>query len=123
MLTVLVAAKRLPSLSLEAFTHYWLNRHAPLVLSTPGFTRYLRRYVIYPLLGASDDGDFVLGKFPGYGGIGEIRFDSADAMKQALRRSGLSISHFARRAQVPRPRRMPDILHGSKNSEGTGWLN
>lgn len=83
MLTVLVAARRLPSLSLDAFTDYWINHHAPLVLGTPGFTRYLRRYVIYPLIGEKADGDFVLGQFPGYDGIGELRFDSVEAMRQA----------------------------------------
>lgn len=83
MLTVLVAAKRLPTLTLEQFTEYWVHHHAPLVLGTPGFARYLRRYVIYPLLNGSGDGDLVLGKFPGYDGIGELRFDSAEAMNAA----------------------------------------
>lgn len=50
MLTALVAAKRKPSLSLEEFTDYWINQHAPLVLSVGEFTRHLRRYVIYLLI-------------------------------------------------------------------------
>lgn len=84
MLVALVAAKRRADISLEKFTDYWLNDHAPLVLSVPEFTRHLRRYVIYPLLGHSGESDFVLGKFPGYDGIGELRFDDLDAMKKAF---------------------------------------
>ena len=84
MLTVLVAAKRRADLSLADFTDYWLNRHAPLVLGVDNFTRHLRRYVIYPLLDFSDSKDFVLGKFPGYDGIGELRFDDLDGMKAAF---------------------------------------
>ena len=84
MLTVLVAAKRRSDLSLEAFTDYWLNTHAPLVLSVPGFQQYLRRYVIYPLIGGTDEDDFVLGQFPGYDGIGELRFDDVESMKKAF---------------------------------------
>jgi uncharacterized protein (TIGR02118 family) len=84
MLTVLVAAKRLPHLSVEEFTRYWLEDHAPLVLNVEPFARHLRRYVIYPLNGMSDTSDFVLGQFPGYDGIGELRFDDLKAMKTAF---------------------------------------
>lgn len=84
MLTVLVAAKRRNDLSLEEFTRYWLYEHAPLVLSVPEFARHLRRYVIYPLIDDIGKGDFVLGQFPGYDGIGELRFDDLDAMKTAF---------------------------------------
>jgi uncharacterized protein (TIGR02118 family) len=84
MLVVLVAAKRRTDISYENFADYWLNKHAPLVLSVPEFARHLRRYVIYPLLGHSGESDFVLGKFPGYDGIGELRFDDLNAMKVAF---------------------------------------
>ena len=84
MLTVLVAAKRKPGILPEEFRDYWVNSHAPLVLSVEEFTRHLRRYVIYPLIGASGKDDFVLGQFPGYDGVGELRFDSLDAMKTAF---------------------------------------
>ena len=84
MLIALVAAKRKPGLSLNEFTDYWVNSHAPLVLSVDEFARHLRRYVIYPLIGASEKDDFVLGQLPGYDGIGELRFDSLEAMKAAF---------------------------------------
>lgn len=84
MLTVLVAAKRLPHLSLEQFTRYWLEEHAPLVLNVEPFARHLRRYVIYPINGISDSSELVLGKFPGYDGIGELRFNDLDAMRTAF---------------------------------------
>ncbi len=84
MLTVLVAAKRRSDLTHEAFIRYWLHEHAPLVMSVPGFQQYLRRYVIYPLIDGIADNDFVLGQFPGFDGIGELRFDDTDSMKKAF---------------------------------------
>lgn len=84
MLTLLFAVKRRSDLSLEQFTRYWVQNHAPLVLSVPSFAQYVRRYVIYPLIGDTGTDDFVLGQFPDYDGIGELRFDDADAMKKAF---------------------------------------
>jgi uncharacterized protein (TIGR02118 family) len=83
MITVLVAAKRLKKLSRAEFTDYWVNVHSPLVRSVPAFMKYLRRYVIYPVLDNSREGDSILGQVPDYDGIGEIRFDSITAMKEA----------------------------------------
>lgn len=84
MLTVLVAAKRRSDLTHEEFIRYWIHEHAPLVMSVQGFQQYLRRYVIYPLIDGIADGDFVLGQFPGYDGIGELRFDDTESMKKAF---------------------------------------
>jgi uncharacterized protein (TIGR02118 family) len=84
MITVLVAAKRLPHLTLKEFTDYWLNVHAPLVKGVPEFAARLRRYVIYPLAQGADLNAPVLGRIPGYDGIGELRFDSVQAMNDAF---------------------------------------
>ena len=84
MITVLVAAKRRQGMSLEDFTQYWMNVHAPLVKSVPEFMRHLKRYVIYPLNSSAYKSELVLGRPPDYDGIGELRFESVETMKLAF---------------------------------------
>ncbi|MBL9068778.1 MAG: EthD domain-containing protein [Sphingopyxis sp.] len=84
MITVLVAAKKLPHLSQAEFTRYWLDEHAPLVKSVPEFMQYVKRYVIYPNLQDSGPDAPVLGQVPEHHGIGELRFKNVAAMEAAF---------------------------------------
>lgn len=82
MITLIVAARRKAGMSPEAFKEHWLERHAPLVLSVPEFARYLKKYALYPHAeGGNAPG---LGALPDYDGIGELWFESVDAMMQAF---------------------------------------
>jgi uncharacterized protein (TIGR02118 family) len=41
--------KRRPDLTNEQFRHHWMNIHGPLVASTPGGDKYLKKYIQHHL--------------------------------------------------------------------------
>ncbi|MGD9664749.1 MAG: EthD domain-containing protein [Novosphingobium sp.] len=82
MITLIVAARKKAGMSRKEFEDHWLNRHAPLVLSVPEFASYLRKYALYPYAEGADVPG--LGALPGYDGIGELWFDSVEAMMEAF---------------------------------------
>ena len=84
MISLIVAAKRRPDLTREQFVDYWLNRHAPLVLSVPEFARHVKRYVLHPFDADGEGEALVLGAAPDYDGVGELWFDSHAAMVAAF---------------------------------------
>ncbi|MFC0306110.1 EthD domain-containing protein [Rhizorhabdus histidinilytica] len=83
MITMIVFVTRKTDLSYDEFSDYWLNRHAPLVKSVPEFMRHVRKYVQHH---RAPGGEAVapFGDSPDYDGVGEIWFDSREAMKAAF---------------------------------------
>ncbi len=84
MVTMIVFVRRKQGISREEFSRYWFERHAPLVLSTPEFMQHVRKYVQYhPAAGPTAAGS-LFGDITDYDGVGEIWFDSREAMNAAL---------------------------------------
>jgi uncharacterized protein (TIGR02118 family) len=68
-----VLLKRKPGLSPEEFQNHWLHTHAPLVGRPDGVIRYTQSHVRL--------GGYKNGKEPTFDGIGEMWFESLDAMR------------------------------------------
>lgn len=83
MITMIVFVTRKAGMSPAAFGTYWLEQHAPLVQSVPEFMRHVRKYVQHHPA-ATGDGEFIFGDDGGYDGVGELWFDSREAMKAAF---------------------------------------
>jgi uncharacterized protein (TIGR02118 family) len=85
MITMIVYVRRKAGLTREEFTRYWRDKHAPLVLSTPEFMQYVRKYVQYHFApGKAADGSLFGDIANDYDGVGEIWFESREAMNAAL---------------------------------------
>jgi len=84
MITLIVAAKRRADLTIEQFNHHWLSVHAPLVISVSEFSRYLRKYALYPYAPNPAGGALVLGQGSSYDGVGELWFESRADMEAAF---------------------------------------
>ena len=84
MITMIVFVRRKAGLTREEFTRYWHDRHAPLVLSVPEFMRHVRRYVQYHDAPGAAAAGSLFGDISDYDGVGEIWFDSREAMNAAL---------------------------------------
>ena len=84
MITMIVCVRRKPGLTREEFTRYWHERHASLVLSTPEFMQYVRKYVQYHFAEGEATAGSLFGDLSDYDGVGEIWFDSREAMNAAL---------------------------------------
>ena len=83
MITMIVFVSRKAGLSQEEFSAYWRERHAPLVKGVPEFMRHVRKYVQHhPAPGVDAVAPF--GDGGGYDGVGEIWFDSREAMAAAF---------------------------------------
>ncbi len=84
MISLIVAARRRSDLTRAQFVDHWINRHAPLVLSVPEFARYLKRYSLHPLASDEEGDSVVLGIAADYDGVGELWFESEEAMVAAF---------------------------------------
>lgn len=84
MISMIVAAKRRADLTRDQFVDYWVNRHAPLVLSVSEFARHLKRYVLHPYDKQSEGHSLVLGGSSEYDGVGELWFENHAAMVAAF---------------------------------------
>lgn len=84
MITMIVFVTRKTGLSYEEFSDYWLNRHAALVKGVPEFMRHIRRYVQHHRAPGETEAGSLFGDHPDYDGVGEIWFDSREAMTAAF---------------------------------------
>lgn len=86
MLKCIYCVRRLPSLSLEEFFDYWLNKHGPLVRKyshAVGMKRYVQSHTIQnPVLNAAAQQP--RGITDMYDGITEVWWDSVEALTAAL---------------------------------------
>jgi len=73
--------RRLPSLTLEEFQDYWLNKHAPLVASHAE-TLNIRRYIQTHTLTAAPNAAIAAsrGAPEPYDGVAELWWDSIESM-------------------------------------------
>ena len=71
MIKLIVAIKRNPDMSPEAFHAYWRTEHAAKVRALSATRRYVRRYV----QAHTHPGEYAAGE-PGYDGTAELWFDS-----------------------------------------------
>lgn len=86
MLKCVYCVRRLPSLSPEEFTDYWLNRHGPLVkrhAPTLGMKRYVQSHTI-PSADLNAAAQEPRGIKDQYDGITEVWWDSVDSLAAAL---------------------------------------
>ena len=84
MITMIVFVRRKQGLSREQFSQYWFEQHGPLVKSIPEFMRHVRKYIQYhPATGHAATGS-LFGDIPGYDGVGEIWYDSREAMNASF---------------------------------------
>lgn len=86
MLKCVYCVRRLPSLSPEEFTDYWLNRHGPLVKKhapTLGMKRYVQSHTVPSdeLNAAAKDPRGIKDQ---YDGITEVWWESVDSLAGAL---------------------------------------
>ena len=84
MITMIVFVRRKAGLTPEEFSDYWLHQHAPLVKSAPEFMRYVRKYVQHHPAPPETGGASPFGDTQDYDGVGEIWFDSREAMTAAF---------------------------------------
>lgn len=86
MLKLTFCLRRLPSLSLEEFQDYWLNKHGPLVRTLQpvlGMTRYVQ---LHRLGGGLADGMRRMRGAPEpYDGVAELWWQSEDTWRDAGR--------------------------------------
>jgi hypothetical protein len=79
--TVIGLPRRAAGLTHAGFSDYWLNRHAPLVLSTPDFLRHVRSYAQYHLTPIQFGAD---AEASAHDGVGMVTFDSFEDMRSAF---------------------------------------
>lgn len=79
--TVIGLPRRAAGLTHAEFSDYWLNRHAPLVLSAPDFLRHVRTYKQYHLTPTQYGAN--VGE-SAHDGVGMVAFDSFDDMRSAF---------------------------------------
>jgi uncharacterized protein (TIGR02118 family) len=107
--------RRLPSLSLEEFQDYWLNKHAPLVRTLQpilGMTRYVQ---VHRLAGDLGDGmRHARGAPEPYDGIAELWWQSEETWRAASRNSG---AREANRLLLEDERKFIDLANSPL------WLN
>jgi uncharacterized protein (TIGR02118 family) len=82
MIKVSVLLKRKPGMSVEEFHRYWKDVHAPLLLSVPELTPYIRKYVQCHAVAETFSG--TPGEASPYDGIAELWGDSLDDVRRAL---------------------------------------
>lgn len=86
MLKCVYCVRRLPSLSVEEFYDYWLNKHGPLVREKApilGMKRYVQSHTIQnPMLNAAAQQP--RGITDMYDGITEVWWDSAESLAASL---------------------------------------
>ena len=71
MIKLIVAVRKRPDMSVEAFQDHWAKRHAELVRSCPATTKYVRKYVqCHTLPEEYANGDVA------FDGTAELWFDS-----------------------------------------------
>lgn len=85
MITMIVFVRRKSGLSHDEFSRYWFERHGPLVKSIPEFMRHVRKYIQYHRAPGQAATGSLFGDIPDYDGVGEIWFDSREAMNEAFR--------------------------------------
>tara|TARA_R110002096_G_scaffold53317_4_gene138616 strand:- start:2862 stop:3308 length:447 start_codon:yes stop_codon:yes gene_type:complete len=82
---MIVYVKRKTGLTRAEFTRYWQDHHAPLILETPEFMRYVRKYVQYHFAPGEAAAGSLFGDIANdYDGVGAIWFDSRESMNAAL---------------------------------------
>jgi uncharacterized protein (TIGR02118 family) len=86
MLKCVYCVRRLPSLSVEEFYDYWLNKHGPLVKQHApilGMKRYVQSHTIQnPMLNAA--AQMPRGISDMYDGITEVWWESPEALAASL---------------------------------------
>jgi len=86
MLKCVYCVRRLPSLSVEEFYDYWLNKHGPLVKQhapTLGMKRYVQSHTIQnPMLNAAAQQPRGISDM--YDGITEVWWDSPESLVASL---------------------------------------
>lgn len=73
MVKAIYFIKRKPGMSLEAFRDYWLNTHAPIVLTNSAIYKYVQSHTL-------DSG--YRKHEPIYDGIAELWYENTDAMRR-----------------------------------------
>jgi uncharacterized protein (TIGR02118 family) len=73
MFKMIILLKKKTSLTLEDFSKYWLETHAPLARKMPGLRRYVVNIVRRPP-----------NREPEYDGVVELWFDNVESMKTAF---------------------------------------
>lgn len=82
MLKLTFCLRRLPSLSLEEFQDYWLNKHAPLVKSVQPILGMVRYVQVHRLAGDIADGmRRARGAPEPYDGIAELWWESEESWR------------------------------------------
>ncbi len=82
MIKLIILLKRKQGMSLDDFQAYWHGTHGKVVMGTPPFSDYIRRYVQSPNVRgarsafASDDS--------GFDGAAEVWFDDVESMNKAF---------------------------------------
>ncbi|MGE3599143.1 MAG: EthD domain-containing protein [Dehalococcoidia bacterium] len=84
MITMIVYVRRKKGITREQFSKYWFEHHGPLVLSTPEFMKYVRKYIQYHFAPGDAQAGSLFGDIVDYDGCGVIWFDSREAMNAAL---------------------------------------
>ena len=86
MLKLTFCLRRLPSLSLEEFQDYWLNKHAPLVRTLQPVLGMVRYVQVHRLSGDMADGmRRARGAPEAYDGIAELWWESEASWQAASR--------------------------------------
>ena len=86
MLKLTFCLRRLPSLSLEEFQDYWLNKHGPLVRSLQPALGMVRYVQLHRLPGDLGDGiRRVRGAPEPYDGVAELWWESEETWRAASR--------------------------------------
>ena len=81
MLKLTFCLRRLPSLSLEEFQDYWLNKHAPLVRTLQPVLGMVRYVQLHRVPGDLTDGmRRVRGAPEPYDGVAELWWDNVESM-------------------------------------------
>jgi uncharacterized protein (TIGR02118 family) len=84
MIAMIICAKRAPHLTFEEFSKYWVETHAPLVMSVPEFMRHVKKYIHYYISPSAENSAFTsVGQ--GYDGVGELWFDDVESMEKAYK--------------------------------------
>jgi uncharacterized protein (TIGR02118 family) len=110
MIKLIFCLRRLPTLSLESFQDYWLNRHAPLVRTVAPLLR-IRRYVqchSFSDLGLAPAVAVRGATVASYDGVAELWWDS---IKDILAAGATSESRSAGRKLLEDERRFIDLAN------------
>ena len=87
MITLILRVRRADHVSRNFFEAYWRDKHGPLVMGLPEFTRHLTAYKQFHLVDRpTDSSEHSDGEaWPGFDGIALLSFKDVDAVQAAFR--------------------------------------